>query len=252
MTWFDKFWQYINSLPTHTPLPTTYAPLKPEHLPPHFDLPPKPPASDDDKHDLGHRVRRTMLKLYPSSWLPSKDDLNVVTIERMNPDGSPCDTGPNSFDDIKMVLDGEGNIVGGPWEATSHPGRYWTLHPMAEGGAFIIAKGPQSCWTFGDYHGPAWRQAEDSTILGHRDPNATFRRRGEPVKHGYIGVHHHKGYNLPKGDIKNAAAGCQVIRSNDDQEEFCDITTRKNRRYQADRKGYRLTATVIDRDDLLP
>ena len=188
-------------------------------------LPPKPvphPASPE-LHDLGHNVKRTMLSLnYP--WF---GDQNVVTVEKMNPDSSPCETGPNTFDDIKMVLDGDGKIIGGPWEATSHPGKFWTEHPMAHGGAFIIALGPQACWTPGDYHGhTVWRQAEDSTIMGHRDPNCTYKREGQPIKHGDIGVHHHGGYNLPKSNISNAAAGCQVIRLERCQTEFMRLTLR--------------------------
>jgi lysozyme family protein len=199
-------------------------------------------------HDLGHRVRRTMLaKNYP--WFA---DQNVVSIEGLNPDGKPNANRHNAFDDVKMVLDGSGRIIGGPWEATTHPGFYWTQHPMAEGGAFIIALGPQACWTPGPYHNlEVWRQAEDSVIWGHRDPNCTYKRQGAPIKHGDIGVHHHHGYNLPKDNIANAAAGCQVIRLNDGQEEFMRIT-KKCPRYLADPKGYRLTATVLEAKDLLP
>jgi hypothetical protein len=163
----------------------------------------------------------------------------------MDPDGTPNKNRLNAFDDIKMVLDGDGKIVGGPWEATTQPGKYWTEHPMASGGAFIIALGPQACWTLGEYHGlMVWRQAEDSRILGHRDPDRTYERHGPPTEFGNIGVHHHGGYDLPREDLRNAAAGCQVIRLRDDQAQFMRIT-RRCPRYLKDRQGYRLTATVL-------
>src|SRR3954447_12126781 len=153
-------------------------------------LPPVIPTVN--RLDLGHAVKRVMLgKGYP--WFP---DQNVVSIERMDRDGTPNELGPNTFRDIKTVVDGEGKIIGGPWTGTTHPGTYWTVHPMASGGAFIIALGAQSCWTPGAYHGhTVWRQAEDSTILGHRDPDCTYVRQGAAIKHSDIGVHHHGGYN---------------------------------------------------------
>src|SRR5260370_27009433 len=100
------------------------APVQAPKTVPHPDAP--------ELHDLGHRIKRTMLaKGYP--WF---DDQNVVSIEGMDPDGSLNANRANAFDDIKCVIDGSGAIIGGPWEATTHPGFYWTEHPMAEVGAF--------------------------------------------------------------------------------------------------------------------
>jgi lysozyme family protein len=208
---------------------------------------PVPPLHAPELHGLGQRIKATMLaRGYP--WFP---DQNVVSVEAMDPNGTPIQNRPNAFDDIKMVLDGDGKIVGGPWEGTTHPGKYWTEHPMASGGAFIIALGPQSCWTPGPYHGlTVWRQAEESTIMGHRDPDCTYQRRGAPIKHGDIGVHHHGGYNLPRDNIANAAAGCQVIRLTDCQAEFMRITMACPR-YLKDPNNYRLTATVITAEDVV-
>ncbi len=208
---------------------------------------PVPPLGSAELHDLGHRIKRTMLaKGYP--WF---DDQNVVSIEGIDPNGTVNRNRPNAFDDVKLVLDGQGRIIGGPWEATTHPGKYWTEHPMAEGGAFIIALGPQACWTPGEYHQKiVWRQAEDSTILGHRDPDCTYKRQGAPIKHGDIGVHHHGGYNLLKDNISNAAAGCQVIRLEAKQQEFMELTLRCPR-YQSNKKSFRLTATVLEAKDIV-
>jgi len=201
-------------------------------------------------HELGQRVKAAMLaKGYP--WFP---DQNVVSVEGMEPNGAPNGNRPNAFDDIKMVLDGDGKIIGGPWRASTQPGKYFTNNPMAEGGAFIIALGPQSCWgPPGDYHGhTAWRQNDDSFIYGHRDPNRTYKRQGPAVKHGppSIGVHHHHGWNMPIDDIANTDAGCQVIRLNDEHDQFMKLTMQCPR-YLADRHGYRMTATVLEAKDLL-
>ena len=104
----------------------------------------------------------------------------------------------------------------------------------------------------GPYHDrTVWRQAEDSSIYGTRDPHATYKRQGPPIKHGNIGVHHHGGYNLPRDNISNAAAGCQVIRHWKHQHEFMALTM-KCPRYLADKKDYRLTATVLEAKEVLP
>ncbi len=110
---------------------------------------PKVLPAPSEKLTLGQRVKTAML-LAGNPWF---DDQNVVSIEGMDPDGTVNDNRPNGFDDIKMVLNGDGKIIGGPWEGTTQPGMYWTQHPMASGGAFIIALGPQACWTPGDRPG---------------------------------------------------------------------------------------------------
>jgi hypothetical protein len=212
------------------------------------DEPPKPVPAPHTLGDLGASVKRTMLaNNYP--WFP---DQNVVSVEGMDPDGTPNRNRPNAFDDIKMVLDGDGRIIGGPWEATTAPGMYFTQHPLKPGGAFIIALGPQACWTPGLYHDVlVWRQAPDSEIKGTRDINKDYERDGPVRTFGDIGVHHHGGYNLPLDDIGHAAAGCQVIRLIAKQQEFMALTLHCPR-YLADKANYRLTATVLRARDLLP
>lgn len=227
-------------LPGHLPVPAKGSVAVKTLNPVKAVLPPASPVL----HDLGHAVMRAMLAAnFP--WETGKGSQNVVSVEGMDPDGTANPNHHNWFEDIKLVLDGTGKILGGPWEATTHPGDYWTYHPMAAGGAFFIALGPQACWTPGPYHDrTVWRQAEDSHIMGHRDPACTFRRQGAPIRHGDIGVHHHRGYSLPKNNIANAAAGCQVIRLNEDQDEFMKITLAHDK-YLANKETYRLMATVL-------
>jgi hypothetical protein len=205
-----------------------------------------PPPDAPELHDLGHCVKRVMLaKNY--SWFP---DQNTVSVEGMDPDGAANGNRHDAFDDIKMVLDGEGRIIGGPWEATTQPGRFWTDNPMASGGAFIIALGPQSCWSPGPYRGlTVWRQAENSTIMGTRDPDGTYLRQGNPIRHGNIGIHHHGGHDMPRSAIRRTAAGCQVIRLEEMQAEFMRITLR-NPPYLKDPRDFRLTATVLEAKDV--
>jgi hypothetical protein len=205
---------------------------------------PTPPLEDPSLHDLGTMIKQAMLRMnYP--WSTGQNEQNVVSIEGMDPDGKPNKNRPNAWEDIKCILDGMGKIVGGPWEATTAPGKFWTTHRMDPRGAFIIALGPQSIWTPGQYHDlEVWRQAEDSKILGFRDNAEDFTRHGNPNYYGNIGVHHHGGYNYPHDDINNAAAGCQVIRLKIKQVEFMTISKKDNRFIQGGTK-FRLTATVL-------
>lgn len=233
-------------------------PLPGPHVvaPPIFSAPPPfnplPPAAKPDgatAASFGQRVKLACLRK-GYTWDTGADAQNVVSVENCDMDGSHDGSDNNSFNCVKMVLDAAGNIIGGPWRGTTHPGRYWTKHPMDKGGAFIIALGQQSCWTPGEYHGKTvWRQAENSTILGHRDLKCTYTRVGPPVVHGNIGIHHHGGYNLPRHDIKNAAAGCQVIEYEDGQADFMKLTLSYHK-YLANKRGFRLTATVIEHKDL--
>ena len=57
---------------------------------------------------------------------------NIVYVEGMYPDGSVNQDLPNQFNDIRLVieiLNGKPKIVGGPWEATSEPGKKYTIRP---------------------------------------------------------------------------------------------------------------------------
>lgn len=206
--------------------------------------PPKPRATSDALIILGDRVKRTMLaKSYP--WF---DEQNVTSIEGMDPNGIPNQNRPNAFDDVKMILNGAGKIIAGPFQGTTQPGKFWTRHRMNPKGAFIIALGPQRVWTPGPYHGfTVWRQAEDSHIMGFRDDAEDYTRHGEPIDCGDIGVHHHGGYNLPRDDIGRAAAGCQVIEFTESQAIFMKMTLACSR-FRKDG----LTATVLRATDLLP
>lgn len=241
-TWFEALWGFLNKAnppPAQSPL------AKPG---PHTVSPPTAPRVDGILVPRPYGIRlmdECKKRGYP--WFP---DQNVISHEGHNQDGTRNANRDNAFDDVKLILDGNGTIIGGPWRGTTQPGEYWTKHPMASGGAFIIALGPQSVWTPGLYHNKTvWRQAEDSTIMGHRDPHCTFKRVGPPVAHGNIGVHHHGGYNLPRDNISNAAAGCQVIEYEDGQADFMEKTL-KCPRYLSDKHGYRLTAIVFGHDEV--
>ena len=69
---------------------------------------------------------------------------NIVYVEGMNSDGSLNQDIPNQFNDLRLVieiLEGKPKIVGGPWEATSEPGKKYTVNPLNKKGAARIKFG---------------------------------------------------------------------------------------------------------------
>jgi hypothetical protein len=177
--------------------------------------------------------------------------LNIVTAEGHDLDGKRNTDRRDEFNDAKMVFTlsqtGVPTLLG-RWEATSTAGWYWTRNPMVAAGAFNIAEGWQKAWSPGDYHGGALLQARD--LRGYRDQDRKgIRDLRHPVS-GQFGVHHHQGYNLPRGEMRNASAGCQVIRKTADQQEFMAIV-KKEPRYLANR-SYIFAATVLKQSDVPP
>lgn len=176
---------------------------------------------------------------------------NIVTVEGHNFDGTRNDDARNKFNDVKFVfhLNDLGQpVLDGKFEATSTPGFRWTDQPMNPGGAFNIAPGWQKAWRLGEYHGRALRQV--LPLGGYRDRDrARIRDTRYPVR-GLFGVHHHQGYNLPRDDMRNASAGCQVIRETRQHEKFIDLVL-EDARYKANH-GYSFAATVLCQGDLDP
>lgn len=241
--WVDTLERGIHALrketPTPPPTPVPTIPIAPPK--------PVPAASSPELHDLGHRIKRSCLAL-GYTWFTGPGELNIVAVEGTDPDGKRNQNRSNYFEDIKCLVDGDGKIVGGPYEATTQPGKFWTQHRMNPGGAANITKGQQTAWQPGPYHDmDALREVRPITFT--RDPNETFKRYG-PVYTDEIGVHHHGGYNYPHDDMGRSSAGCQVIRLMDKHAEFMK-KVRQDPRHVKDPEGFVYTATVLLQDELL-
>lgn len=150
---------------------------------------------------------------------------NIFDIEGMNLDWTPNANTPNEFNDyvggMLTYVDGKPTIIEG-YEGTTEPGRYWTEHPMNEGGAARVTLGLHlNVWTPGDYHGHrAMIQAGKISVA--RDLNKDYKRDGDKVDTGMFGIFRHWGYNMAKADLGKSSAGCIVIRMLADQMAFMD------------------------------
>ena len=176
--------------------------------------------------------------------------VNIVYIEGMNDDGTPNDNKPNHFNDqrtlIRVSPAGVPKIIK-QWDATTEPGKFWTMNPMVPEGAARIAFDQYKSWAVGKHH-PGKRgehealvQVEDITVF--RDLNKDFKRDGDRQFTGVFFVNQHWGYDLPKTDIGKAGAGCLVGRTRDGHREFMKLL-KADPRFVAN-NAYRFMTTVM-------
>jgi len=199
--------------------------------------------------DLAGRVVRAMQR--QGYWFARHPAcFNIVYIEGCGTDGVPNDNAPNQFNDVRLVLgvteEGVPEVLGS-WEATSEPGRDWTVNPQDPRGAARIAFGQYKAWAMGMHHAggagahPALVQIADISV--HRDLNKDFRRDGDKVFTGLFGINQHWGYDLPIDDIRNASAGCLVGRTKTGHMHFMSLI-RQDIRFVAS-NAYRFMTTVM-------
>jgi hypothetical protein len=188
-------------------------------------------------------------------WINRHPDcVNIVYVEGMDPDGSPNTDAPNEFNDLRLLLRvnraGNPELVAG-WEATSEPGRFHTvIKKLDPRGAARIALGQFKAWSVGTHNvgKPSAHEALVQTlpIKVHRDLNEDFERTGDKVFEGLFGINQHWGFDLPKGDIGSASAGCLVGRTRKGHREFMQLC-KADPRFTASH-GYRFMAAVIPAD----
>ena len=178
--------------------------------------------------------------------------VNIVYVEGLDEDGTPNVDAPNEFNDLRLVL--RVNRAGNPeiaevWEATTEPGRYYTLvEKLDPRGAARIAFGQYKAWSVGTHMAgrPSAHEAlvQTAPIRVFRDLNADFERTGDEVFTGLFGVNQHWGFDLPRSDIGRGSAGCLVGRTKAGHRAFMALC-KADPRYAAS-NGYRFVTTVLN------
>lgn len=156
--------------------------------------------------------------------------VNIVYVEGMNLDGSLNNDAPNVFNDLRLVLIGQGAgtvAISGKWEATTEPGDYYTYNKLNPKGAARIAFGQYDAWQVG-MHGKGRNAHEALVQTGgpvtvHRDLNKDFIRTGDELDTGYFGINQHHGYNNAYGNVGRASAGCLVGRTIAGHRQFMQL-----------------------------
>jgi peptidoglycan hydrolase-like protein with peptidoglycan-binding domain len=205
--------------------------------------------------DLASRIIKYMqLRNYWFARLP--DYHTIVYLEGSNENGSLNDAAPNKFNDRRIVVTIENKRpkILGNWEATSEPGRHYTMNPVNVGGTARIALSQFKAWIVGTHHGLSGHDSHEALvqradITVYRDLNKDFKRIGDQTDIGSsFGINQHSGHNQAVENIGRASAGCLVGRTDQGHKEFMKII-KTDLRYEAN-NGYKFMTTVIGGDDL--
>lgn len=201
---------------------------------------------DDGGSGFASRVVRAMRKR-GDFVARHPEAVNIVYVEGCGPAGDENDDAPNKFNDCRLAIRiGAGGKpeLAGAWEATTEPGRYWTVNPMNVKGAARIAFGQYKAWSVGTHSKSHEALVQTGNITVHRDLNKDYMRTGDKLDTGAgFAVNQHWGYDLPKEDIGKASAGCLVGRRKQGHREFMSIVKR-DPRYRAN-NGYRFMTSVL-------
>ncbi|MBW9114656.1 peptidoglycan-binding protein [Rhizobium cauense] len=183
------------------------------------------------------------------------DCKNIVYLEGTSIDGTLNANAPNAFNDVRLVfwIDNRGSLKAKAWEATSEPGRFWTLNPMDDRGAARIAFGQYKAWRVGTHRAgtPSAHEAlvQVDPLRVYRDLNKDYLRQGDKIYEGLFGINQHWGYDNDQLDLGKSSAGCLVGRSTDGHREFMKLL-KADPRYIAS-NGYRFMTTVMDGREVL-
>ncbi|MBD2491050.1 peptidoglycan-binding protein [Aulosira sp. FACHB-615] len=203
-------------------------------------------------NDIASRIVKYMLAQNYQVFTAPKE-YNIVYVEGIDGDWNLNSDTPNAFNDRRIVIEvvnGTPKIVD-HWQATTEPGRHYTVNPMNSAGAARIKFGQYKAWAVG-LHGNAERHealVQVAPLTVHRDFNKDFKRTGDKTDTGLFYINQHWGYDAPSNDIRNASAGCLVGRMRQGHREFMSII-KQDRRYVAN-NDYVFYTTVIPGDDLL-
>lgn len=185
-------------------------------------------------------------------WLCRHPDcINILYVEGMDADGKPNDDAPNVFNDVRVVLKiGRTGVprIEGAWDATTEPGEFYTrVRKLDPRGAARIALGQYKSWSVGRHMAgrPSAHEAlvQVASITVYRDLNEDFQRENDAAFTGVFGINQHCGYDLPKGDIGRASAGCLVGRTRSGHREFMNLA-KSDARYRANH-GYKFMTAVM-------
>lgn len=174
---------------------------------------------------------------------------NIIYVEGMDVDGNVNSDEANQFNDVRLILSHNLQLLGN-WSATTEPGRWYTNKPMNRNGAARIAFGQYKAWAVGQHGNSEPHEAlvQVGEVIVYRDRNKDGLRTGDNLDRGLFGINQHWGYDLPLNNIGLASAGCLVGRTRQGHREFMNII-KSDPRYRSDRQ-FIFTTTVIPADKL--
>ncbi|GET44168.1 hypothetical protein [Microseira wollei] len=171
-------------------------------------------------------------------------ELNIIYVEGVNADGVVNSDQMNKWNDRRLVLNHDLQIIGN-WAATTEPGWNYTAKPLNPMGAFRIAFGQYKAWIVG-IHKDHEALVQVSPVRGHQDRNKDGFRTGDSVVNGTFGINQHWG-----GDAATVgawSAGCLVGQSRQGHRQFMQMV-KTDARYR-ENPNYVFWTTVLPGDKL--
>jgi len=183
------------------------------------------------------------------NWFDQKDyNLNIVGVRN----SSTGDEVTNSFDDkitLSYKVDGEWRFHS--FDCTTDPGRYWVENIMRVEGVACLKAGQYSgAYAIGLHRGKydALRQQRNVTVYRDSNKDGCYDLDDDNTQTGLFGINIHRATaraGKTSTQVDKWSAGCQVIASNEDWNEFIEVC------YKArDVWGNNFTYTLIESKDI--
>lgn len=189
-------------------------------------------------------------------WIArSPNAYNIVYLEGADADGKVNADTFDQWNDRRCVIrirpGGKPEMVINH-QATTEPGRFYTVNPLNAQGAARIAFGQYKAWVDGLHQGEQPALVQRGPVRVHRDLDRNGKRsKNDPIDIGdWFGINQHStNPNVTPQLVGKYSAGCLVGQVYSDHLKFLN-TARKDFRYQQN-KGYVFISTVLAGDDPL-
>lgn len=183
-------------------------------------------------------------------WFENNDyNLNIVGIRNTG----TGDKVTNRFDDhitLSYKIDGVWHFH--CYEATTDPGSHWEKNLLNKDGVAILKEGQhRGSHMVGLHQGKyeALRQKSSLPVYRDKDKDGVYDFIDENVKEGIFGINIHRATGI-KGrkstQVDKWSAGCQVIASYDDFEEFMKVVNIAKEKW-----GNSFTYTLLESKDIV-
>jgi hypothetical protein len=180
-------------------------------------------------------------------WFESGNyNLNIVGIRN----SSTGDAITNKFDDLITVS----YMLEGMWyfhqyAATTDPGRHWAENLLNESGVAVLVPGQYRGSHRIDLHQgryKALRQKKSLKVYRDNNLDEVYDTLDESIQDGLFGINIHRASATGTStQVDKWSAGCQVIASNEDFNEFMEIAKKASSAW-----GNSFTYTLIESKDI--
>lgn len=185
------------------------------------------------------------------AWFDKGDyNLNIVGVRNSNTNNEVT----NKFDDkITVTYKKDGVWFFNSYEATTDPGRYWTKNIMRKEGVACLKEGQwRSAYVIdkhrGQYDALCQRGKNPVTVYRDKNKDECYDLDDNNTQTGYFGINIHRATaraGKKSTQVDKWSAGCQVIASNDDWNEFIFLCYKAREIW-----GNSFTYTLIKSEDI--